>query len=344
MTEPIRPSVRLGSPGEMALAIPMLLGYQPTESLVVSCLNGPRFAVGLTLRFDLDDLEPRDEAIEELAARLDVADADAAFLAVYTQQRSSRGRLPYADLVHELLDTTGVPVRDALLIRRSKWWSYLCADQSCCPVAGSRFGRQSTELSRLQTALVLSGSAVLPDRSALVESIGADANADTDAQRDLVSDALCELDQAAPLARRAELLALIESLVIQLADPRATLDDSDAARVAALVNDIGARDDLLLQAVSPARREEVLRVLRVLVRRVPAPYDAPVATVLAWFAYASGDGTLANIALARALRTDPDYSLARLIETSLDRQLPPSVLEEVVRGAARDIDARDAAG
>jgi hypothetical protein len=66
--------------------------------------------------------------------------------------------------------------------------------------------------------------------------------------------------------------------------------------------------------------------------------------VLAWFAYAGGDGTLANIALARALRSDPDYSLARLVETSLDHQLPPSVLDEVVRGAARDIEARDAAG
>ena len=344
VTEPVRPSVRLGTPGEMALALPMLLGYQPTESLVVSTLFGPRFAVGLTLRFDLDDLEPLDAAVDELCTRLEFADADAAFLAVYTQRRFSGGRPPYAEVIDALVDASSVPFRDALLIRRGKWWSYLCADRSCCPKDGTRFARQSTELSRLQASLVMSGSAVLADRSALVDSVGIDPKADSDAQRELVRAALSDLAGTAPLARRAELVALVESLVIHLADPRAEIDGGDAARVAALLRDVGARDDLLLQVVSPRRREEVLRVLRALVRRVPAPYDAPVATVLAWFAYAAGDGTLANIALDRALRTDPDYSLARLIETSLDRQLPPSVLEEVVRGAAHDIDARDAAG
>ena len=105
-----------------------------------------------------------------------------------------------------------------------------------------------------------------------------------------------------------------------------------------------ARDDLLLQAIPAKRRDEVLRVLRSVVRQVPSPYDAPIATTLAWFAYAAGDGTLANVALSRAFATDPDYSLALLIEASLDRQLPPSALVDVMRGAARDIEARDAAG
>jgi Domain of unknown function (DUF4192) len=328
----------------MALALPMLLGYYPTESLVVSALTGPRFAVGLTLRFDLDDLDPLDMAARELAQRLDAAGADAAFIAVYTDARRVAGRLPHSDLIAALLDEPSLRIRDALLVRRGRWWSYLCADQACCPRSGNRLGRQSTELSRLQTALVLSGSAVLADRSALVESIAVDPDASSAAQRRLVTGALRTVATMSPAARRSELVAVTDWLVVRSADPRAELDDRDAALVAALIGDVFARDDLLIQAVSPGRREDILRVLRVLVRRIPAPYDAPVATVLAWFAYATGDGTLANIALSRALRSDPDYSLARLIETSLDHQLPPSVLDEVLRGAARDIDARDAAG
>jgi hypothetical protein len=66
--------------------------------------------------------------------------------------------------------------------------------------------------------------------------------------------------------------------------------------------------------------------------------------MLAWFAYADGDGTLANIALERALRSEPDFPLALLVRASLDRQLPPSSLMEVMGGAAREIAERDAAG
>jgi hypothetical protein len=76
---------------------------------------------------------------------------------------------------------------------------------------------------------------------------------------------------------------------------------------------------------------------------VPPPFDAPVCATLAWIAYAGGDGVVANIALDRALTTDPDYPLARLIGDALDRQVPPWILEEVMRSAARDLKAAGAA-
>jgi hypothetical protein len=85
-------------------------------------------------------------------------------------------------------------------------------------------------------------------------------------------------------------------------------------------------------------------VLRAAVRRTPPPHDAPLCTALAWFSYADGDGTMANLALDRALGSDPDYSLGLLIEASLERQLPPDALVEVIEGAMRDLDAWDAAG
>jgi hypothetical protein len=91
-----------------------------------------------------------------------------------------------------------------------------------------------------------------------------------------------------------------------------------------------------------ARRVTLLRVLSEAVRRLPPPYDAAVCASLAWVAYANGDGVVANIALDRALETDPTYSLALLIDDALYRQVPPSALQAVMRGAAHDLRAREA--
>ena len=66
----------------MAIAIPMLLGYHPEESFVVSCLNGA--SVDLTMRFDLADLPTPEEFADELAERISVTRADVTFLAVFT--------------------------------------------------------------------------------------------------------------------------------------------------------------------------------------------------------------------------------------------------------------------
>jgi hypothetical protein len=318
----------------------MLLGYQPTESLVVSCLNADRAGLGLTLRFDLATLVSIDDAVDEIAGRARAANAGAVFLAVYTDEPDLCGVLPQTDLIDELLDHPMLVARDAVLVRDGRWWSYLCDDIGCCVPLDPT----TDALTSLEASMVLAGSAVLADRDSLVAEIATDETAATPAQRRRVSMAMRRVAAMTPDARRAELAAVVERLATRLADPRGMVTDPEAALVAALCGDVEARDDLLVQAASPYVREELLAMLRAVVRRVPAPHDAPVCAVLAWFAYSTGDGTLVNIALDRALGSDPGYSLARLIETSLDRQLPPAVIEEVVRGALRDIAARDGAG
>lgn len=50
---------------------------------------------------------------------------------------------------------------------------------------------------------------------------------------------------------------------------------------------------------------------------------APVLTVTGQVAWALNHGTLANIAIARALEADPDYQLARLTDELLQRAVPP---------------------
>ena len=52
-------------------------------------------------------------------------------------------------------------------------------------------------------------------------------------------------------------------------------------------------------------------------------HAAPILTVLAAYTWWHGDGALARVALDRALRCDPGYRLARLLELMLDEGIRP---------------------
>jgi hypothetical protein len=57
--------------------------------------------------------------------------------------------------------------------------------------------------------------------------------------------------------------------------------------------------------------------------------------MLAIVAWLRGDGGLANVALDRAWRGDPTYSLAALVREGLDQQVPPAAVREWLQGTRR---------
>lgn len=61
------------------------------------------------------------------------------------------------------------------------------------------------------------------------------------------------------------------------------------------------------------------------VRRVPDQHITAPGCMLAFTAWQNGHGVLANIALDRVQRTDPEYSLASLLRRALDSGAPPRV-------------------
>jgi hypothetical protein len=56
---------------------------------------------------------------------------------------------------------------------------------------------------------------------------------------------------------------------------------------------------------------------------LPDQDAAPALSVLASFVWWRGDGALARVALARALRCDSDYRLAQLLEQMVDLAIRP---------------------
>ena len=78
----------------------------------------------------------------------------------------------------------------------------------------------------------------------------------------------------------------------------------------------------------------------VLVREVQEPRgDAAPATLLAVWAWLRGDGAMANVALERALDSDPAYTFAGLLRAALDHCLPPAAVRRLIADTAGPSDA-----
>lgn len=332
------PTVRISSANDIIATVPLMLGFAPTNSLVVICAHGPRCRLGLAMRFALDFAAQGAPFIADVAARVRHEHADAYIVVVYADvDRVDDARLPYTDLIDGINDELFDINRSGYLVVGDAYWSY-CPEPDCCPPGPTRLTDDSPGAIAMAAAYALNGTGVLPSRDAVVESLAYRADDD---QWERMITLLTEADIRRQSERRADrrsaVRALISRLCSAVSDPRYVIADADIADLASLCQDVIVRDEVLVRALKPRRRAALQRVLTAVVQRLPPPYDAPLCSVLAWVAYLGGDGAIANVALDRAFASDPDYSLAHLIADSLDRQVAPFMLEEVMRGAARDL-------
>jgi hypothetical protein len=311
-------------------ALPRLLGFHPHNSLVVVCLHGPRCRIGLVMRFDLVGADGAGLLAQAVADRVGVEDPSAVAIAVFGQGSPDGPALPHVELV-DALTTVGMPrVLDALLVVGDRWWSYHCVGDGCCGPDGNPVDLRSPETTAVAAACALAGQGVLADRAAVAASIAlSTSTADEMSER---IAAVRARGRAGPSdSERLTIAPLAERMARIGDDPRCTLAPVDVAELAGRCHSIVTRDQLLLVAQESDSRDRLLRLMVEVVRQVPPPHDAPVCTVLAWLAYAAGDGVLAGAALDRALGTDPGYSLAQLLARALDQQVHPAVLDEIVR-------------
>jgi Domain of unknown function (DUF4192) len=368
MTEPDRydhadvDAIKITSPGDVICAVSTLLGFEPHDSVAFLTVQGERGRVGMVMRYDLDAAVDLAGFAAEVAARLELEAADGVFVVVYDDEVSrgvshsgaaggpTAGNAEPRPLPHELLVQTltrrlGPLVIEAMLAGSRRWWSYLCDEACCGGPEGTPIDRESAAGISLTAAYALRGHGVLANREAVIRSVALDLDPDEAlAVRDRISGIKRRHRRVSQAARRRIMRRAVERLTAADPDPRDRLADVEAAELAALLLDVVVRDEMVVRAAGPEVRERLLPVLGQLARRTPPPYDAPVCAVLAWVAYADGDGVTANVALERALRSDPDYPFARLTADSLHRQVPPVLLELVMLEAGLDLMRRDAAG
>ncbi|WP_138733631.1 DUF4192 domain-containing protein [Modestobacter excelsi] len=344
-------TVRLSDPGEVAAALPHLIGFQPRESLVAVSLRGPDGRrLGLTGRTDLPPAAHPRPVLDGLVRSM-LTDRPAAVLLLVASEQDddadggpSPAELPHRPLVREAVlafTAARVAVREVLLVRGGRWWSYDCDAACCLPGAGTPLPGGTSPLA---AASVVTGQVVEADRAALVRRLApvgflaaagmaraCDEVGDELARRtaELGWDAVAEEGWAAVLA------------AVDAAGPGAGagLSDRQVARLAWGLRDVDLRDRALTLALgrSAAAAEGVWTELT---RRAPAPLAAAPATLLAVTAWVRGDGSLANVALERALTSEPTYTFAVLLRAALDACLPPAEVRRLIRDACGPSDAR----
>ena len=322
-------TLRVRDPGDLIEAIPYLLGFHPTDSVVVVGLDGVR--VGVTARVDLAELA--DRSVLPATMRI-IADSGAthAVAVIYDASCADpvRRPLPHRDRIDELRECTArarIDLVDALLVVRGRWWSYICTDDDCCPPEGSDVPGDASPAAATAT---YAGLVALSGR----DELRACLQPDDDATRARLEPLLVEHENAAVAAvldgrgerfersvKRAIFAAARDSDESLFPGPAGALTDEQVCRFAAALTETSIRDAVWLAV--DQRRLDGRSLWREISRRVPSPYDAPSLFLFGWASWREGNGPGASIAVDQALASDPAYTAAELLRGALAHGLDP---------------------
>ncbi|MEO9222546.1 MAG: DUF4192 domain-containing protein [Mycobacteriaceae bacterium] len=335
-TTPPSSTIRLTEPSALITAIPALLGFVPTRSLVILCLEGAAATrVGLVMRVDLPDPLAPDVAVHAaIAEQLSIVCArrkTPAVLLVVVEDRSSAAGLPHRallDAVGTACEAVGTELLDAHVVERvaggCTWRSYDHGEQG----SGVLGDPQSSMVS---AAHVAQGRVIHGDRAELDGLFRRDTETRVARRAELVDAALDSALLARELsgqeAVRADLEAVLAA-VARVGDNEAMFDE-EIARLGAALCDVVVRDACFGLSLGDHADDAQYLWLQ-LCRALPDPQRAEAAVLAGYGSYVRGDGPLAGIALRVALASHPGHRMATLLETALSGGLPP----EVVRGLA----------
>jgi hypothetical protein len=331
--KPGLPSVRIGSPASMLAVVPHLLGFVPQSSLVVIGAGPPRGRVHVTLRFDLPD-PPDEAASREIAAHA---------AAVLARERLRTAIVigygpedlvsPLAGIVRGELSTAGLDLKDVLRAEDGRYWSYVCGNPACCPAEGVPFDGPAHPAAEV---MATEGKTVLADRAALAATIApvgglarqsmrqATLRAEQHAVMLLAQASRSGRERAARRLVTSEGLSAVSEAIETYRRGGKLASDDQVAWLSVALADLRVRDDAWAR-MDPGWREAHRRLWVDLLRRAEPPYVPAPAALLAFTAWQSGDGALANVALDRALDADPGYSMAQLLREAIDCGAPPSM-------------------
>ena len=106
------------------------------------------------------------------------------------------------------------------------------------------------------------------------------------------------------------------------------LRDAELAGLACALADVEVRDTMYALAVGQSAGEaESLWAL--LARTLPEPWRVEALVLLAFSAYARGDGPLAGVSLEAALRCEADHRMAGMLDMALQSGLRPEDIREL---------------
>jgi len=323
--------IRITAPEDLIGMVPYLLGFHPGKDIVIIGTRAPGHIVEITLRYPLDPAAVTDQVRHALTV-LAAQSYDTAMAVGYGPDGLVT---PFMDWLRTEAEQHDIGFTELLRVdtAQQRYWSYLCADPDCCPPEGKPYN--SRPHPALAGSLPADVPAVLDSRKALAELagpvIGEEATSMIRATRDAeqrLADVASQVARTGGQAagRWAVALAGIEATkrAIQTYRQGGRCTHDEAAWLSVCLRDSWVRDDAWSR-MDPAERKSHLRLWLDLIRLALPGYLPAPASLLAFVAWQSGNGALANVALDRALADDPHYSAALLLRQVIDSGAPPSM-------------------
>ncbi len=325
--------VRAGSPAELLAMVPHLLGFVPQASLVVVGTEAPHDRVKVTLRYDLPDPPGAGVAADIAAHAVGVIRSQQLTAMVAVGYGSESLVDPVAGALGAAAASAGIDVLDVLRVEDGRYWSYLCIEEACCPAAGTLFDPAAHSA---VAAMAAAGNPVLADRTAVAARVaplsGIAAVSMRQATRRAerhVGQLLGKVRKSARLGAARQMIAAeglnaVGAMIATYRGGGRYATDYQIAWITVALRDLRVRDDAWAR-MDPAQVDAHRRLWIDVTRRAQPGYVAAPAALLAFVAWQSGDGALANVALDRALADEPRYSMALLLRQVITAGAPPSL-------------------
>jgi hypothetical protein len=327
--------VRAGSPATLLRLVPHLLGFVPQTSLLVIGVTPPRDRIRVTLRYDLPDPPAADLVADIAAHAIGVLKAQRLTAAVAVGYGPETLVTPAATELRDAAWQAEIDLREFLRVADGRYWSYVCGNKACCPAEGVPFDATAADPAEAE-ALAAVGDRVLATRAAVAARVAPLGGIARESMRQAtrraerhIAQLLAKVRKSARLgaARHmiaAEGLAAVGAMIARYRDGGRFTSDYEIARITVALRDLRVRDDAWAR-MDPGHSGAHQRLWIDVVRRAQPRYVAPPAALLAFVAWQSGDGALANVALDRALADDPRYSMALLLRQVITAGAPPSL-------------------
>jgi hypothetical protein len=306
----------LTSPHDLLAAVPFLVGYHPTNSLVVISLKDE--SLGMAMRVDYPEDVDLDQ-IDTLAEHLTKENANGALVVAYVPDGVFDSEYLLEPL-REAIAMRGIKLRECLEVRHNRWRSSICIDHDCCPPDGNPM--PDLEASRIAAEQVANGKPLpFTDLEGMAASIAPESS---DPELAKLVKAIKEIDYESDnqkLLQRVGALA-VNDLAGTFARDGICEDKKLIALVIARLQDLQVRDYAM--GITDAENIETLwSMWRWVLRIAPKGYVAPIASLFSAVSYEKGDGALAQRSLDRAFDDDPKYPLAKLLRRVYAAGWPP---------------------
>ena len=328
------PRIRVSSPADVLAVVPHLIGFHPAKSLVVMGVGRPRARVQLAFRYDLPDPPDAVHAADIAEHAAEVLRHRRLSTVIGVGYGPGALVTPVADALGAALRQAGLRLHELMRVEDGRYWSYLCQNPQCCPADGVPF---DVRASPAAAAMTVAGLVAYPDRAALARTLdpvtGAAARSmdqATSRARERAAGLLAPTSSSPGPGGKGRTRLLVEEGRRAVREAISTyraggrlLDDDVVAWLTVVLSHLAVRDDAWAR-MDPGHRAAHLRLWTDVARRAAPAYLPAPASLLAFTAWQSGDGALANIAIDRALAADPGYSLAQLLRDIMDAGVPPS--------------------